>query len=631
VLLRTWKHSLAVFIFVSGALLPANVVAQGRPGSSGGSGGPQGLASSPSGVAAVSLDITVRGPNGAPIQEMALVTLSTMAAGVYKQATTMAGHAVFEDVAPTRYSMEVIAPGFERGVKEFDADGIGTLTVNIELRQGLGNSTSTAGVMPVLLAPKAQKEMGKALQALRADKLSEARPHLDAAYRLAPNHPGVNYLFGVYWVKLRDWKQAKTYLTKTIEVSPAHAGALLSLSEILLRENKFEETIPLLKRAAEAEPASWRAHAVMASAQMQQGSTEEAIKEAERALELGHGQAATVQPLLARALIKQGDIERAKNVLQDYVKDHPDDAAAKNQLERLQTPHAQDSVNEAPTVASAAKPAAQMDVAAGLPKAVNWRPPDIDEKMPPVEPGVTCVLDEVIQKAGKRVKEFVQNVSRFTASESLKHEVIDKWGLAGSPATRRFDYVVAVEESRPGLLNVEEYRSGRNSPGDFPGSVATNGLPALVLIFHPYNAGNFEMTCEGLTHWNGGLAWQIHFRQRPDKPNTIRAYRLGIDGPSYDVALKGRVWILADSFQIARLETDLVAPMPQIRLVADHTAIEYGPVQFRNRKVEMWLPQSAELYFDWRGMRIHRRHSFSNYLLFAVDERQRISDPKTEN
>jgi hypothetical protein len=103
-----------------------------------------------------------------------------------------------------------------------------------------------------------------------------------------------------------------------------------------------------------------------------------------------------------------------------------------------------------------------------------------------------------------------------------------------------------------------------------------------------------------------------------------------MDGPSYPVALKGRAWILADSFQVARLETDLITPVPEIKLFADHTAIEYGPVRFQKRNVEMWLPQSAEVFYDWRGKRIHRRHSFSNYLLFAVDEKQRISDPKVE-
>ena len=111
----------------------------------------------------------------------------------------------------------------------------------------------------------------------------------------------------------------------------------------------------------------------------------------------------------------------------------------------------------------------------------------------------------------------------------------------------------------------------------------------------------------------------------------MREYRLGENGPSYPVALRGRAWIAADTYQIVRMESDLVAPVPEIRLVADHMLVEYGPVRFQNRNVEMWLPQNAEVYFDWRGRRVHRRHSFSNYLLFSVDEKQRISQPKIES
>jgi hypothetical protein len=108
----------------------------------------------------------------------------------------------------------------------------------------------------------------------------------------------------------------------------------------------------------------------------------------------------------------------------------------------------------------------------------------------------------------------------------------------------------------------------------------------------------------------------------------MREYRLGENGPSYPVALRGRAWIAADSYQIVRLETDLVAPVPEIRLFADHTLVEYGPVRFRDRNVELWLPLNAEVYSDWRGRRMHRRHSFSNYLLFSVDEKQHIAPPK---
>jgi hypothetical protein len=45
----------------------------------------------------------------------------------------------------------------------------------------------------------------------------------------------------------------------------------------------------------------------------------------------------------------------------------------------------------------------------------------------------------------------------------------------------------------------------------------------------------------------------------------------------------------------------------------------------------MWLPQSADVYYDWKGQRIHRRHSFSEYLLFAVDDKQKISTPKVDD
>jgi hypothetical protein len=326
-------------------------------------------------------------------------------------------------------------------------------------------------------------------------------------------------------------------------------------------------------------------------------------------------------------LLADGKKERAEKVLQEYVRERPGDAAARQQLDILERPVALVS-SEKEATPTPVKPSGAAETAVALPLPSNWLPPDIDEKIPPVEPMARCALDEVVERVGKRVEEFVKNVDRFTAVESLKHESINKWGFAESPETRKFDYVASIQQYRPGYFSVAEYRSGSQALSDFPDGVETTGLAALALIFHPNNAGNFAMSCEGLGRWNGSLAWQVHFRQRADKPNTIRAYKFGESGPAYPVALRGRAWIAADSYQIVRMETDLVAPLPQIRLLSDHTIVDYGPVQFRKGNVEMWLPQSAELYCDWKGRRMHRRLSFSNYLLFSVDEKQMISEPK---
>lgn len=617
------KYRLILALSLCSSLVPIAAFAQHptptpTPGSKPTPGAPGGGAmGAPGTMSATKLDVDVKGPDGAPIDVMAVVTLSTIQGGTYQEHSTMGGQAEFQGLTPTRYSVQVEAPGYEKAVQDVDVETTGTTRVIVEL-QPTPNVKTVQAPTGFLLAPKAQKELSAALEALKANKPEQARSHLDVAYRLAPNHPDVNFLFGVYFLEMNDREKAKAYWTKALEFNPKHLHALLCLSEAMVRERNLPDAGLYVKRAVEVEPTSWRAHAITAEVSYGQHFLDEAVKEAERALELGHAKAEVIEPLLASALAKSGNKERATKVLKEYVQNHPADAAARRQLERLQSPGEANSPSEEVNIYDT-KLSAE-DAAAFLSIPSSWLPRDIDETVPPVEPGTACKLDEVVQKAGKKIQEFVQSVDQFKASELLKHESINKLGIAESPETRKYEYAVVVDAG-PGFLNAQEYRGNGDSPPEFPGGVETTGLAGLALIFHTFNAGNFEMSCEGLGRWNGNLAWQVHFRQRADKPNTIREYRTSQDGPGFPVLLKGRAWIAADSYQIVRMETDLVAKVPEIQLLADHMVVEYGPVPFRNGNVEMWLPQSAEMYSDWRGRRMHRHHTFSNYQLFSADEK----------
>lgn len=615
-------------LFVCATVLATSVLAQ-RPTPTQ---NPQSRGAVPSplegGDPTVNINVYVLGADGGPIEVTAVVTLIAATGQVLSQGTTLAGNIQFNGVAANNCTIQVVAPGYETSVKEFDSYSAEAARINIQM-QPASNGGTGAGSTRILLAPKVQKELGKALEALRANKPNAAKDHLDAAYRKAPNHPAVNYLFGVYFLQMKDQEKAKSYWTKALEFDPKYASALLALSETLAQEGKLSDAESFGKRAVEADPSGWRGHAILANVLLRENSLDAAIKEAERALELGHGQAASVQPLLARALAENGNKARAINVLQTYVQEHPSDAAARKQLDDWRSPPVIMASPVKVVAAEAKTSTGEATIALPLPSA--WLPPDVDDKVPPVEPGAVCAIDQVVQKAGKRVQEFVKNVDRYTANELLTHQSIDKWGIASSSETRKFEYLASIEQYKTGHFSVTEYRTGVHSLSEFPDGIATNGLPALALIFHPSNAGDFEMSCEGLSRMSGGLAWQVHFRQRPDKPNTMREYRIGEGGPSYPVALRGRAWIAADSYQIVRMETDLVATVPQIRLLTDHTIVEYGPVHFRKRNVEMWLPQSAELYCDWKGKRMHRRLSFSHYMLFSVDEKQNIAPPKEQS
>jgi hypothetical protein len=407
-------------------------------------------------------------------------------------------------------------------------------------------------------------------------------------------------------------------------LDPRHLSTLLAVGQDDLQSNKSAEALPYLKRAIQVEPNSWRAQLLYSEALVMEKMNDEADQHAQRAIDLGHDSASAAQLVLVRVLVQKGQTDQAVSKLEEYVKAHPADKESASYLERLKNPAASGSV-------AAGEMSVVSNAEDALPVPSNWLPPDVDASVPAVEPGVSCNVDDVVHKAGAQLLELAKDVDRFTATETLVHESIDKYGMPSSPEKRTFSYVASIQEVNHHFLNVEEYRLDKDGgQAEFPGGVATNGLPALVLIFHPFNAPDFTMSCEGVARLSTGLAWQVHFKQRPDKPNVIKRYRIGVDGPSYPVALKGRAWISSDTYQIVRLETDLVAPIKEIRLAADRADIEYGPVKFAKGNVSMWLPRSADVYYDWKGKRIHRRHSFSNYMLFAVDDRQKITTPKVD-
>jgi hypothetical protein len=194
----------------------------------------------------------------------------------------------------------------------------------------------------------------------------------------------------------------------------------------------------------------------------------------------------------------------------------------------------------------------------------NWLPEDIDNAIPPVASGVACSLPTILQGAAQRVVELVNNVDRFTATEVLMHQDVNRSGHVGRPVTVKYKYLVSIKEARDGFLGVEELRNRGQSLASFPSHIATTGTPSLVLIFHPRYIGDFRTQCEGLGEWHGQPAWQLRFEQRADRSSRICSFVL--NGSAHDVNLRGRAWILADSFQVARLETDLRESIPSIQL-----------------------------------------------------------------
>jgi hypothetical protein len=258
---------------------------------------------------------------------------------------------------------------------------------------------------------------------------------------------------------------------------------------------------------------------------------------------------------------------------------------------------------------------------AAAPEHTSWLPPGVDQAVPSVDPNAECPLPHILSRTAQRMKEFVSNLEKFTANERVEHFVVDVTGARQAPTVRDFDYVVMVSRDLGGGFALDEYRNGSVDPSQFPAHIATQGLPGIALLFHPFLASDFKFTCEGLGEWEENAAWQVHFVQRPDRPGRILGYRAGEKYST--LALKGRAWIDPGTFQVLRLESE-VEPLKDLALTEEHIAISYQPVRFRTEEQKLWLPQTADLYVERQGRRYYRRHTFSQFQLFTVETTQNI-------
>jgi tetratricopeptide (TPR) repeat protein len=577
-----------------------------------------------------SLVVSVRMPDGSPLDTPAVVNLYTFSGTPAGIGVFRSGTAEFTNLAPASYTLEIVAAGYQRVNENVQILNWGARTqLSITL---IPESVASPPPGSPILAPNAEKEVTKALEDLRANKADDARKHLEKASHMAPSHPDVSYLWGMYYAQVKDFAKAKLYWEKAVQISPRHVFSLAALAQIALQNSEYPAATDYLLRASEAAPSQWRYHERLAETYLNQRQYEEAQRHAQRALELGKERAAETQFVLAQAFLQRNDPQAAMKALTAFLASRPPGpraVEAQKLLDTLLKPEltAQAPTANAPAAANTSQPSAPSLVADLMPPP-KWMPPDVDDSMPAVESTAGCPLQKIQEEAGNRVSDFVDAVNRIAATESLDNEVIDHSGLPIRRASRNYSYVASVQQVRPGMYIMEEYRNGIMDLDQFPERIATLGLTALVMVFHPIYVGDYELACEGLSHWHGGLAWQVHFRQKRDKPARLRSYR--VNSRSFSISLRGRAWISTNNFQVVSLETDLVSPVPQIQLRAEHIAVEYVPVKFTSHHQELWLPESAEIYFDYGNRRMHRRHHFRDYMLFAVDEKQQISVPKVD-
>ena len=496
---------------------------------------------------------------------------------------------------------------------------------------------------------KAKKEYIAACEDLQDKKPENAEKHLRKAVEKYPDYSLAWVTLGQLLATKDQGIEARSACAQGSVVTPGYVPAYLCLAELAAHEKAWSDVLRFSQRAMDLDPNSNAiAYEYNAAANLRANKLDEAEKSALKAVAIDKtNREPRIHFVLAQIYEAKGDRVKEAAELREYLEysKSNDDSEIMKALAQLDAYIASGGGN----VAAQPSSGAAGSVAAAVPsKPEPAKPPEPDpahpstaaesrltaEKLklatPQEEITASCRIEDVLPQVQGRMQEFVDNVQKFTATEFLTHESYNGAGHVAKAGRWQYDYVVSIEEEVPGMLQVNEFQHRQNSSDVIPIALETKGLPALALIFHPYYSVDFSMECEGMTSLHGEHVWQVRFRQREDKPSRIRSYRIGQKGRAYGIDLEGRAWFMVDSFQIVKLEADLVKTIPEIQLSLDHTSAEYAPVHFKSRGIDVWLPQAADLICERQGKRLHQQITFRDYLLFAVDHDQQISAPKIQ-
>jgi|SRR5579859_3777949 len=568
--------------------------------------------------------------NGAQLNRQALVKLVNLAnQTVTWQTTGQDSESVVTDVPYGSYDAEISAVGFLSSHQELKVISIkNILEFDIVLHRD--PAAVNLDVADTGLSPKARKETRHAVAALKSGNLKEAQKHLDEAFKWAPSSSELNFLLGYLYFQKKDFEHAETYLSTAANLTPHNAQTLTLLGRTALERRDYPAARSALEQAVLADAGNWLPHDLLADAYLHEKNYDKARDEAQIAIVRGKTAASSAELTLGQALVNLGRNQegiQALNVFLQESPQHPVAVQVRNLIAQIQDSDSSPAPTE--TELQGKSRLSGVDPLSALPathlSVKSWQPPGIDEVKLSLAPDVACPSAQIIEESGKGVQGLVDDVTRFSAVEDLFHQALDEYGSPVRTETRKFNYVASITEPRPGFLSVDEFRADNLNLAGYPDHIASTGFAALALVFHPHMRDNFAMSCEGLGDWRGQPSWLVRFQQRDDRPNTMQSYKVG--NKIFPVKMKGRAWITADKFQIVRIEAEMVSPMPEIRLLSEHQVVEYGPIPFQKKSISLWLPKTAEIYFDFRGHRFYRRHSFDHYMLFATDSDEKRKEP----
>lgn len=238
----------------------------------------------------------------------------------------------------------------------------------------------------------------------------------------------------------------------------------------------------------------------------------------------------------------------------------------------------------------------------------NLRPVGSQDQLPPV-----------LERAGQAVTRMVQDFPQIAFDEDVDSEV--HFARSHTTQTYRFRYIV-LPHPVGDYPAFEEYRTDRRgNPLDVAGlggrGMITSNYTSTCLYLSPLDQPENRFRHLGTQTIRKRECQVVGFAQRPE--GARRVSECFMEGKRGVVLLQGLAWIDAETFQVLRIKTWLLAPRGDIGLGSHESTIDFYPVQPGEAERVIWLPRDVTVVVVYRGKTYRNIHHYSNYKLFQVD------------
>ena len=261
-----------------------------------------------------------------------------------------------------------------------------------------------------------------------------------------------------------------------------------------------------------------------------------------------------------------------------------------------------------------------------------------------IKPGTSQdELASILARAGEATRNSLSRVPNLSSLEDVYSAVMSRaagpansvLGMEESPAlldletqlqqmrSVEFNYLLLFDHHPDGATAITELRTDFknrqiSSPVD---GVAPRGFGFAYqwLLLSPANQSELRFRYLGQQSMDDHKTFVLGFVQIPNQVKLPGKFKWA--GKEEEFFFQGIAWIDQSSFNVVRLQTDLLSPVPSVNLVQMTTDLRFRSVRIKGYDADFWLPSQVLIRTEQGESVLNELHQYSRYKFFHAESR----------